>query len=120
MTATIKDILDTRITILNSHIAEDSEWLNDNFLGYFMKGRIYIEEMWLEETKSLYEKDLPIDALIDILTERRAILKTYTTEQMSRYNTTDGQEMRGRTVITTHWLEETEQLIKMLETIGGK
>lgn len=116
----INDILENREEILIDHISKDKKWLGDPFLGFFMKGRIYIEEMWLEETKRFKQStNLSVEDLIKVLEERRAILKTYNTEQKNRFNTTDGQEMRGRSVITGHWLEETEKLIKILEQVRG-
>lgn len=112
----ISELLEIRISTLEDHINQDSKWVNDNFLGYFMKGRINIEQKWLEESKRLYEaKNLTADDFVGLLEERRAICKTYLADQKSRFNTTDGQEMRGEAVITGHWLEETERLLQILQ-----
>lgn len=116
----INDVLVSRAESLERHIKEDKGWYDDKFLGYFMRGRVYIEEMWLAETKRFIEAgNLTPDSMLKVLEERRAIIKTYMTEEKTLFNTTDGQEMRGRSVINGHWLEETEKLIKILEQIRG-
>ena len=112
----INELLEVRIATLEDHINQDGKWINDNFLGYFMKGRITIEEQWLAESRRIIEaQNLTSEDLVKVLEERRAILKSYLADQKNRFNTTDGQEMRGEAVITGHWLEETERLLQTLQ-----
>ena len=117
-----KERLENRARILKEHIKLDNEWINDNFIGQFMVGRIYMEEKWLEETENLLDLEdgkFTVDELIPVLEERRAILKTYITEEKSRFNSTQGQEMRGRCVICQRWLEDTEKMLNVFHGTRG-
>ena len=116
----VKERLENRARILKEHIKLDNEWINDNFIGQFMVGRISMEEQWLKETESLLElEDFTPDSLIPVLEERRAILKTHIVEEKGKFSSTQGQEMRGRCVINQRWLEDTEIMLNVFHGTRG-
>jgi hypothetical protein len=51
----ILEALQNRKAILKGSIAEDKARYNDAFLGQFMRGRVAVEERWLEEVDKLIE-----------------------------------------------------------------
>lgn len=56
------------------------------------------------------------DSLIEVLENRKAILKGNISEDKARYNDPFlGQHMRGRVAVEERWLEETERLIAALQ-----
>ena len=111
----IKEILETRKTVLEKHIELDKNCIDDPFLNQFMEGRVETEESWLDETEKLLSSVFDTKVLMETLLNRRAILKTYITDARTKTLGIQGQTMRGRTAINTHWLEETEVLIKSLD-----
>lgn len=115
MNSKIKGILEKRKIVLIEHIRLDRNCLGDPFLSQFMEGRVEQEESWLEETDKLLTTLFDTKELIEILQNRRAILKTLIVDAKSRFNGADGQTMRGKTVVNNHWLEETEDLIGLLD-----
>ena len=108
-----KETFEQRAEILKNHIKDDTKWFADPFLGDFMKGRVEIEELWLEECEKLSKGTT--EGLLTTLESRRAMLKTYIAEKKNKYKTIDGQKMRGGVAVLTHWLEETECLIACIE-----
>ena len=55
----LKEMLETRRAILREHIALDKGYYTDPFLSQHSRGRVAVEEAWLEETEkilSLVEK----------------------------------------------------------------
>lgn len=102
-----------RAEIIKGHIRDDSKWFADPFLGDFMKGRVEVEELWLDECQKMAE-GMP-EGTLTALESRRAMLKTYIAEKKNRYKTIDGQRMRGGVAVLNHWLEETERLIDLIE-----
>ena len=48
-------ILEDRKAMLKGSMAEDKARYNDPFLGQFMRGRVAVEERWLEEIEDLIE-----------------------------------------------------------------
>lgn len=111
----IREILETRKTVLTEHIRLDKNCLNDAFLNQFMEGRVKVEESWLEETQKLLTSVLDSDALLEVLQNREAILKIYIADARGKYKGLDGQEMRGRMAVSTYWLDETKTLINLLD-----
>ena len=111
----IKEILETRKTVLQKHIDLDKKCIDDPYLNQFMEGRVEIEESWLEETEKLLTSIFDSKSLGEILLNRRAILKTLINDSKTRPLGAQGQAMRGKTAVNTHWLEETEILIKSLD-----
>jgi hypothetical protein len=55
MTKEVLEILQNRKAILKGGITEDKARYGDAFLGQFMRGRVAVEERWLEETERLIE-----------------------------------------------------------------
>jgi len=56
------------------------------------------------------------EKLIEVLENRKAMLKGNITEDKARYaDPFLGQFMRGRVAVEEHWLKETEELIAELE-----
>jgi len=51
----LEEILENRITILKGYIAGDKALYNDPFLSQHARGKVSIEEKWLEETERLLE-----------------------------------------------------------------
>ena len=54
-TEALIEILESREGILVKHLAEDKQRLSDRILSEFFRGRIAIEENWLNETRNLIE-----------------------------------------------------------------
>ena len=52
---TIKELLENRKAILKGYITSDKTLYNDPFLGQHARGKVCIEEKWLEETERLLE-----------------------------------------------------------------
>ena len=50
---TLIDILENRKAGLMGFIAEDKKRFGDPFLGQHMRGRVAVEERWLDETERL-------------------------------------------------------------------
>jgi len=50
---TLTEVLENRKAILKNNITEDKARYSDPFLGQFMRGRVAVEENWLEETERL-------------------------------------------------------------------
>ena len=111
----IREILERRKTILMDHIELDKRCLNDPFLCQFMEGRVESETAWLEEITKILTSVLESDAIMKVLQNRRAILRTFIADAKTHFKDTDGQKTRGKTAINTHWLEETETLINLLD-----
>ena len=106
----VKDILEQRKVVLMEHIRLDKNCLNDPFLSQFMEGRVEQEESWLDETEKL-AKVIDPKEMFGILMNRKAILKSFIADARANFRGTEGQTMRGRTAVNTHWLEETETLL---------
>lgn len=51
----IKELLETRRAVLRDHISMDKRNYNDPFLSQHSRGRVAVEEHWLEETEHLLE-----------------------------------------------------------------
>lgn len=51
----LKDLLETRRAILREHISRDKGCYNDPFLSQHSRGRVAVEEKWLEETEKMLE-----------------------------------------------------------------
>lgn len=115
MKKSMNEILASREEILMKHIDLDRKSVNDPFLSQFMMGRVEMEESWLDETRRFLNTSLEPNAIVKILLNRRDILKSWISDARSRYQGIDGQKMRGKTAIITHWLEETEKLIGSLD-----
>lgn len=49
------EILTTRKAILKEHIAMDRNCYTDPFLSQHSRGRVAVEEKWLEETEKLID-----------------------------------------------------------------
>lgn len=49
----IIEVLENRKAILKGSIAEDTACFNDPFLCQHMRGRVAVEQRWLEETERL-------------------------------------------------------------------
>ena len=111
----IREILEKRKTILMDHIELDKKCLNDSFLCQFMEGRVESEMAWLEEITRILTSILESDGIKNVLENRRAILRTFIADAQSHFKDTDGQKMRGKTAVNTHWLEETEEIIGLLD-----
>lgn len=106
--------METRKTVLTEHIRLDRNCLNDPFLCQFMEGRVEQEESWLEETDKLLTSLFEPKEMMETLQNRRAILKTLITDARNLFRAANGQTMRGKTAVNTHWLEETETIIDSL------
>ena len=52
---TLKAILENRKAVLKGYIASDKWLYNDPFLSQHARGKVAIEEKWLEETERLLE-----------------------------------------------------------------
>lgn len=115
MNKNVQEILENRKRILTEHINLDKKCQKDPFLSQFMEGRVESEESWLEETEKLISSDFQPKELVEILSNRWAILKTYITDAAG-YQGTDDRKVRGRNAINTHWFEETESLIKFVRS----
>ena len=51
----IIEVLENRKTILKGNIAEDKARFTDPFLCQHMRGRVAVEENWLQETERLIQ-----------------------------------------------------------------
>ena len=51
----LKKILETRKAVLKEHITLDKGCYNDPFLSQHSRGRVAVEEKWLEETEKLLD-----------------------------------------------------------------
>lgn len=51
----LKELLEVRRAILREHIALDKGCYNDPFLSQHSRGRVAVEEKWLEETEKLLD-----------------------------------------------------------------
>jgi len=51
----LKELLETRRAILREHISLDKGCFNDPFLSQHSRGRVSVEEKWLEETEKMLE-----------------------------------------------------------------
>lgn len=111
----IYEILANREQILMKHINLDRKSVNDPFLSQFMMGRVEMEESWLDETRKFLSSSLEPNALIEILQNRKAILKSFISDAKASFRGIEGQKMRGKTAVNGHWLEETEILLNSLE-----
>lgn len=49
----IIEILESRAALLKEHIEMDKKMYNDPFLAQHSRGRVAVEENWLEETEHL-------------------------------------------------------------------
>jgi hypothetical protein len=49
----LKELLEVRRAILREHIALDKGCYNDPFLSQHSRGRVAVEEKWLEETEKM-------------------------------------------------------------------
>lgn len=49
----LKEALETRRLLLMEHIALDKKNFNDPFLSQHSRGRVAVEEYWLQETERL-------------------------------------------------------------------
>ena len=47
------EVLENRKAILKGNITDDRARYNDAFIGQHMRGRVAVEERWLEETERL-------------------------------------------------------------------
>lgn len=52
---TIKELLENRKAILKGAISDDKACFNDPFVGQHMRGRVSVEERWLEEVEKLLD-----------------------------------------------------------------
>lgn len=58
---------------------------------------------------------MTIESIIEVLENRKAILKGEITEDKQRYGDPFiGQHMRGRVAVEENWLAETERLLHIL------
>jgi hypothetical protein len=51
----LKSLLETRRAVLREHIALDKGCYNDPFLSQHSRGRVAVEEQWLDETEKLID-----------------------------------------------------------------
>ena len=51
----LKGLLETRKAVLKEHIVLDKGCYNDPFLSQHSRGRVAVEEKWLEETEKLLD-----------------------------------------------------------------
>ncbi|MBQ1295594.1 MAG: hypothetical protein IIY21_16230 [Clostridiales bacterium] len=51
----LKEALETRRLLLQEHIRLDKGCFNDPFLSQHSRGRVAVEEKWLEETEKLLD-----------------------------------------------------------------
>lgn len=51
----LKRLLETRKAVLKEHITLDKGCYNDPFLSQHSRGRVAVEEQWLDETEQLLE-----------------------------------------------------------------
>lgn len=49
----LKEALETRRLLLQEHIRLDKGCFNDPFLSQHSRGRVAVEEQWLEETEKM-------------------------------------------------------------------
>ena len=49
----LKEALETRKLLLQEHIKLDKGCFNDPFLSQHSRGRVAVEEQWLEETEKM-------------------------------------------------------------------
>lgn len=115
MKKNMSEVLANREEILKKHIELDRRSINDPFLSQFMMGRVEVEESWLNEIERLLSSDIEPKSIMEILLNRRAILKSDIAESREGFCGIDGQKMRGKTAVSEHWLEETEILINSMD-----
>ena len=53
MESNIVEVLESRAALLKEHIEMDKKMYNDPFLAQHSRGRVAVEENWLEETEHL-------------------------------------------------------------------
>lgn len=51
----LKEALETRRLLLQEHIRLDKGCFNDPFLSQHSRGRVAVEEQWLDETEKLLD-----------------------------------------------------------------
>lgn len=51
----LKGLLETRKAVLKEHIVLDKGCFNDPFLSQHSRGRVAVEEQWLNETEKLLD-----------------------------------------------------------------
>lgn len=51
----LRDVLESRKAVLKSMISDDKACFTDPFLSQHMRGRVAVEERWLEETERILE-----------------------------------------------------------------